>query len=153
LEEMERVAIAKLAMHLHEYTIFVRARNHGLTIHTMYFADEVRRVAGYGEIVREVQLKPQEVKLAEQLVETLSEDFKPEKYHDTFQQNLKTLIEATLKGETMVEAQPIKRAPVIDMMEALKRSVQQSEAQRQKKHPTRVGAAAKGREKQRRIAS
>jgi DNA end-binding protein Ku len=152
LEEMKRVAIAKLAMHLREYTIFVRARNHGLTIHTMYFADEVRRVAGYGEIAREVQLKPQEVKLADQLVEALSEDFKPEKYHDTFQENLKALIEAKLKGEAIVEEQPVKRAPVIDMMEALTRSVQQSAAQRQKKRPTRVGAAAK-REKQRRIAS
>ena len=152
LEESERVAIAKLTMHLREYTIFVRPRNHGLTIHTMYFRNEVREVKGYGETDHEVKLRPQEIKLAEQLVDSLSEDFRLEKYHDTFQENLKALIAAKLKGETIVEEKPVKRAPVIDMMEALKRSVQQSEMRRaQMKRPTRVGTPAK-RERSRGVA-
>jgi len=152
LEDSQRLAIAKLTMHLREYTIFVRPRNHGLTVHTMYFRNEVREVQGYGETDHKVKLKSQEIKLAEQLVETLSEDFRPEEYHDTFQENLKALIEAKLKGETIVEERPVKRAPVIDMMEALKRSVQQSEMQRHMKRPMRVATSAK-RERNRRIAS
>lgn len=152
LEDSERVAIAKLTMHMREYTIFVRPRNHGLTIHTMYFRNEVREVKGYGETDHEVKLRPQEIKLAQQLVESLSEDFHLEKYHDTFQENLKALIDAKLKGETIVEERPVKRAPVIDMMEALKKSVQQSEMQRQMKRPTRVAGSAK-RERHRRLAS
>jgi DNA end-binding protein Ku len=152
LEDSHRVAIAKLTMHLREYTIFVRPRNHGLTVHTMYFRNEVREVQGYGEADHKVKLKPQEIKLAEQLVESLSEDFRPERYHDTFQENLKALIDAKLNGETVVEERPAKRAPVIDMMEALKKSVQQSEARKQMKPPTRVAAPAK-RERRRRIAS
>lgn len=138
LEDSQRLAIAKLTMHLREYTIFVRPRNHGLTVHTMYFRNEVRELQGYGETDRQVKLKPQEIKLAEQLVESLSEDFRSEKYHDTFQENLKALINAKLKGETLVEERPAKRAPVIDMMEALKKSVQQSEMRKQMKPPTRV---------------
>jgi DNA end-binding protein Ku len=141
LEDTDRVGIAKLAMHLREYTVFIRPRNHGLTVHTMYFANEIRSVAGYGKIGSEIKLRPQEIKLAEQLVESLAEDFDPRKYHDTYEENLKALIEAKNKGATVTQEPPPKRAPVIDMMEALKRSVRETEAQRQKKRPTRARPA------------
>jgi DNA end-binding protein Ku len=151
LEDTKRVAIASVTMHQREYTVFIRARNNGLTVHTMHFVNEVRQVEGYGKTDRNMHLKPQEIKLAEQLVETLSEDFTPEKYHDTFQENLKALIEAKRKGKTIVaEAKP-GRAPVIDMMEALKRSLQNSEAQKKKK-PERLRSTATD-HRRRRLAS
>ena len=152
LEESDRVGIAKLAMHQREYTVFIRPRSHGLTVHTMYFVNEIRRVEGYGTIARDVKLKPQEIKLAEQLVESLSEDFKPEKYHDTFQENLRALIEAKREGKTIVAEAPPRRAPVIDMMEALKRSLHETEMQKRKK-PMRARAGTREREGRRRIAS
>ena len=149
LEESDRVGIAKMTMHLREYTVFIRPRSHGLTIHTMYFANEIRSVEGYGKITQEAKLRPQEIKLAEQLVESLSEDFKPQLYHDTYQENLKALIEAKREGKTVVEKTPPRRAPVIDMMEALKRSLQGAEAEKKKK-PMRRPAAREGK---RRMAS
>ncbi len=134
LEDTDRVGIAKLTMHQREYTVFIRPRNHGLTIHTMYFANEIREVAGYGKHEENISLKPQEIKLAEQLIETLSEDFNPKKYHDTFQENLKALIAAKLEGKAAVAETPApRRAPVIDMMEALKRSLATSEQQNSKR--------------------
>lgn len=151
LEEAERVGIAKVTMHQREYTVFIRTRSHGLTIHTMYFVNEIRSVEGYGKIGEDVKLKPQEIKLAEQLIESLSSEFKPEKYHDTFQQNLKKLIEAKREGKRIVEEAAPKRAPVIDMMEALKRSLREGEQQK-KKRPMRA-RAARERETQRRVAS
>ena len=143
LEDTDRVGIAKIAMHQREYTVFIRPRHHGLTIHTMYFANEIHEVEGYGKLDKSIVLKPQEIKLAQQLVDTLSEDFNPKQYHDTFQENLKALIAAKQEGKTIAEEQPAKRAPVIDMMEALKRSLaknnqprprsaQQHEARRRK---------------------
>src|SRR5712672_1080116 len=153
LEDSDRVGIAKVTMHQREYTVFVRAREHGLTIHTMYFANEIRSVDGYGKVDRDIKLKPQEVKLAEQLVESLSEDFKPQKYHDTFQENLKALMEAKREGKTVVQEPAAKRAPVVDMMEALKRSVRESEEGKRKKRPTRMPAAGRGRESRRHLAS
>jgi DNA end-binding protein Ku len=123
LEDTGRVAIAKLTMHQREYTVFIRPRHHGLTIHTMYFANEIHEVPGYGELNKSIVLKPQEIKLAQQLVETLSEDFNPKHYHDTFQENLKALVAAKVEGKPVLEETPAKRAPVIDMMEALKRSL------------------------------
>jgi DNA end-binding protein Ku len=132
LEDSNRVGIATVTMHQREYTVFIRPRNNGLTIHTMYYANEIREVAGYGKAEKDVRLKPAEVKLAEQLVESLSQDFKPEQFHDKFQENLKALIEAKQKGKTIIAEHQPGPARVIDMMEALKKSLANAEAQKQK---------------------
>jgi DNA end-binding protein Ku len=133
LEDSNRVGIATVTMHQREYTVFIRPRNNGLTIHTMYYANEIREVAGYGKAEKDVRLKPAEVKLAEQLVESLSQDFKPEQFHDKFQENLKALIEAKQKGKTIIAEHQPGPARVIDMMEALKKSLASAQARKQKK--------------------
>ena len=56
LEQTDRVGIAKATMHQREYTVFIRPRNHGLTIHTMYFANEIRSVEGYGKLDHQIKL-------------------------------------------------------------------------------------------------
>ena len=122
LEGTNRVGIAKVAMHQREYTVFIRPYDHGLTLHTMYFANEVREAPGYGK-TEDIKLKPQEIKLAEQLVENLSEEFRLEKYHDEFQDRLKQLIESKQEGREVAAAPTPHRAPVIDMMAALKKSL------------------------------
>jgi DNA end-binding protein Ku len=133
LEDSNRVGIATVTMHQREYTVFIRPRNNGLTIHTMYYANEIREVAGYGKAEKDVRLKPAEVKLAEQLVESLSQDFKPEQFHDKFQENLKALIEAKQNGKTIIAEHQPGPARVIDMMEALKKSLASAQARKQKK--------------------
>lgn len=138
LEETNRVGIAKVTMHQREYTVFVRPRGHGLTAHTMYYADEIRKVEGYGNW-KDVMTTAQEMKLAIQLVETLAEPFRPEAYHDSYRENLKKLIEAKRRGKSIVAEKEPKRAPVIDIMEALKRSVQQTEAKGKKPASAREG--------------
>jgi DNA end-binding protein Ku len=122
LEDTCRVGVAKLTMHQREYTVFIRPYRHGLALHTMYFADEIRQAPGYGE-TDHVKLSPQEIKLAGQLVSNLSEPFKLEKYRDEYQERLKALIEARQKGEELAAAPQPKRAPVIDIMSALKKSL------------------------------
>jgi len=131
LESKNRVGIAKLAMHQREYTVFIRPYDHGLTLHTMYFANEVREAPGYGK-TEDIKLKPQEIKLAEQLVENLSEEFHLKKYHDEFQDRLKELIDSKQEGREVAAAPQPHRAPVIDMMEALKKSLAASGASRKK---------------------
>jgi len=133
LEDTKMVGIAKVTMHQREYTVFIRPRNHGITIHTMYFQNEIRDVEGYGQKPKDLQIKPQEIKLAEQLIESLSEDFKPQQYHDTFQEQLKALVESKEKGRTFTEKAAPKRAKVIDMMDALKKSLQQAGADGKRK--------------------
>src|SRR6266852_782983 len=139
LEESEFVAIAKLTMHNREYTVFLRPHKGGMMLHTMYYADEVREVKDFG--APDVELKEAEVKVAHQLIEALAAEWDPEKYHDTFQDNLKKLIETKLEGgEIAAVEKPKKLAPVVDLMAALKQSLAQTEG---KKKPA---AAIKGEE-------
>jgi DNA end-binding protein Ku len=140
LEDSQRVAIAKITMHQREYTAFIRPYDHGLALHTMYFASEIREAPGYGK-TDNVKLRPEEVKLAEQLVATLSEEFHLEKYHDEFQARLKQLIEARRKGREVAAEPPPHRAPVIDMMAALKKSLEKA-GDRAKKTAARAKPAA-----------
>jgi len=122
LEDTKMVGIAQVTMHQREYTVFVRPRDHGITIHTMFYANEIASVEGYGK-GSDAKINPQELKLAEQLVKTLETKFKPERYHDEFQERMRKLIEAKAKGKT-VSAQPAKqKGKIIDIMQALKKSL------------------------------
>jgi DNA end-binding protein Ku len=138
LEESEYVAIAKLTMHNREYTVFLRPHEGGMMLHTMYYADEVRKVEGFG--APEVELKDAEVKVAHQLIEALAADWDPDKYHDTFQDNVKKLIETKLEGGKIAEVEPAKKlAPVVDLMSALKQSLAEMEG---KKKPAATAKSA-----------
>ena len=147
LEESEYVAIAKITMHNREYTVFLRPTQGGLMLHTMYYADEVKKVEGFG--APDVELKEAEVKVAHQLIEALEAEWDPEKYKDTFQENLKKLIEAKLEGgEVAAVEKPKKLAPVVDLMAALKQSLAQMEGKKKpaaKAGEERAAAVAKSR--------
>jgi DNA end-binding protein Ku len=129
LEESEYVAIAKITMHNREYTVFLRPHEGGMMLHTMYYAEEVKKVEGFG--APDVELKDAEVKVAHQLIEALADEWDPEKYKDTFQENLKKLIETKLEGGEVAEVEkPKKLAPVVDLMAALKQSLAQMEGKK-----------------------
>ena len=129
LEESEYVAIAKLTMHNREYTVFLRPHEGGMMLHTMYYEEEVRKVEGFG--APDVELKDAEVKVAHQLIEALAADWEPEKYHDTFQDNVKKLIQTKLEGGKIAEVEkPKKLAPVVDLMAALKQSLAEMEGKK-----------------------
>ncbi len=125
MEDKGRVAIAKITMHQREYTVFLRPYDHGIALHTMHFANEIREAPGYGKI-ENVKLSPQEIKLADQLVDNLSEHFNLKKYHDEFETRLKALIEAKQKGREIAATPRRERAPVIDMMAALRKSLERT---------------------------
>ena len=135
LEESKHVAVAKLAMHNREYTVFLRPYTGGLMLHTMYYEDEIRQVDGFGKI--DVEIKESELKVAHQLVDALAADWDPKKYYDTFQTNVKELIKARLEGKHVEGVEkPKKAAPVVDLMDALKQSLAQMEGK--KKGPQRA---------------
>jgi DNA end-binding protein Ku len=135
LDETQTVGVGKLVMHQRDYTVFLRTYEHGLLLHTMYFANEIRRLPEYG-VFEAVQLKPAELKLTEQLIGNLTEPFKPKQYHNEFQAKLLKLIEAKKQGRSIDVASADKKAPVIDMMTALKKSLAaSSSASGRKKSP------------------
>jgi len=122
LEDTETVGIGKLLMHQRDYTVFLRAYEHGLLLHTMYFSNEIRPLPQFG-VIEAVDLKPQEVKLTEQLIKTMTEPFKPNKYHDEFQDKLRKLIEAKQHGKTIEIGKEPGRSTVIDIKTALRKSL------------------------------
>src|SRR5246127_3069980 len=145
LEESDYVAIAKLTMHNREYTVFLRPHEGGMMLHTMYYAEEVREVEGFG--APDVELKDAEVKVAHQLIEALAAEWDPEKYHDTFQDNLKKLIETKLEGGEVAEVEkPRKLAPGGDLRAAFRQSLAQMEGKKKPaatagEEPARAAAA------------
>lgn len=132
LEDTETVGIGKLTMHQRDYTVFLRAYEHGLLLHTMYFANEIRDLPEFG-VLEPVSMKSQELKLTEQLIGSLTEPFKPKQYHNEFQERLKKLIEAKQQGKSIEIGSPAKNAPVLDMMTALKRSLASSSSKSERK--------------------
>jgi DNA end-binding protein Ku len=122
LEDTQSIGLGRLTMHQRDYTVFLRAYQHGLLLHTMYFANEIRRVPEFGAL-QAVNLKQQEIKLTERLIVTMMQPFKAAQYHDEFQDRLRKLVEAQRRGQTVEVQEAAQRSPVIDMMEALKKSL------------------------------
>jgi DNA end-binding protein Ku len=147
MEKSGYAGIAKIAMHNREYIVVIRPREHGLTLHTMFYSNEIRAEAEYGRADKG-QIKEQERTLAQQLIESLAAPFEPDKYHDTYQAGLQNLIEAKSSGRkitAMPHAQA--KAPVIDLMEALKKSLaKKSEAVAEKKPSLVRGAKTERRQ-------
>ena len=138
LQETGHLGIAKLTMHNREYTVVLRPHEGGIILHTMYYENEVRRIENFG--APDVDVKEAEVKVAHQLIEALEAPFEPQKYHDTFEDNLRELIKARLEGKEVTPIdKPKKVAPVTDLMAALKQSLAGMEGK--KKGPQRVEAA------------
>lgn len=123
MEDMKYAAIAKVTLHQREQNAIIRPYHEGLTLHTFYYANEVRAVKEYGHT--EVKgLKKQEIELGEQFAKTLVKPFRPEEFRDTHQDAVKELIEQKMKGGRAPREEKTKQlAPVIDLMSALKKSI------------------------------
>jgi DNA end-binding protein Ku len=124
MEKHDRVALAKFVMRGKESLVLIRPAQGGLMLHTMYFADEVR---SFVEIDKgeSAKIKEGELELALQLIDGLSKDaFRPEQYQDEYRQRVLDLVNQKVEGKEVAAAGPeLKRAQVIDLMEALKQSL------------------------------
>ena len=121
LRDSKYYGIAKIAMHNREHIVILRPGNKGVLLHTMYYADEIRQVEEFRTDTS--QVKEKELALAKMLIESLVAEFEPEKYVDNYRLNLQKMIEAKLEGNKVVETPTPHIAPVIDIMEALKKSL------------------------------
>jgi DNA end-binding protein Ku len=142
MAKTERVALAKYVMRGKESLVLIRPSQHGLMLHTMYFADEVR---DFGEVDKgeSATLKEGELGLALRLIEDLAHDeFKPEQYQDDYRQRVLDLVNLKVEGKEVTTVTPeVHRAQVIDLMDALKQSLAKRAGSRAEA-PERKGAAA-----------
>jgi DNA end-binding protein Ku len=142
MQESGYGAIAKLYMHQREHIVILRPGAKGMTLHTMFYSSEIR--AAESVPTDKIELKDQEKALAQQLITSLAAPFEPQKYRDTYQDNVRALIEAKLKGQEVTEVAQPHLAPVVDLMEALKKSLAENQAGRSAKaaaEPQKVAAS------------
>ncbi len=134
LRKSQYYGVAKVAMHNREHIIILRPGSKGILSHTMYYQDEIRQVEEFRTDTSLV--KEKELDMAKMLISSLEADFEPQKYHDEYRENLQKMIEAKIEGKKVVATPTPHVAPVIDIMEALKRSLAE------KKKPAMAATAA-----------
>jgi DNA end-binding protein Ku len=133
--------LAKVTMHGREHIVILRPAERGIMLHTMYYADEIRDVAEF-EPHRNL-VNDKELKLAKTLIESLAGKFNPKDYKDTYRENLEKLIAAKAKGKDLAPTAEHKVAKVVDIMEALRKSLSQNKKGDQKREPAAKAAKRK----------
>lgn len=141
LTDTRQAAIAKIAMHNREHVVLIRPSNGGLVLHTLYYPDELHK-ANRGETAK-AKYSAKELELAKSLVEQLSAPFKPQEFEDAYRKNVERLIEQKRKGQKITTIRQPAKAPVIDLMEALKRSLKSASAATSARKDSRRSQAPK----------
>ena len=125
MQDLKVGAIAKITLHQREQIVMIRPYENGLVLHTLYYPEEIRAVAEFDN-QPEMEVQKAEIELAEQFMKQLTAEFQPEKLKDEYESRVEQLIESKQGEAPAPEKQPKKKmAPVIDLMEALKKSMAQ----------------------------
>jgi DNA end-binding protein Ku len=153
MEDAGKVAIARVVIRSKENLVAIRPRDGVLAMETMLFADEVVPTDSLDEMTTDATVKTteRELTMARQLIDSLSSDFEPEKYHDEYRERVLDLIERKAQGETIVIEEPTKEPEKVpDLMAALEASIAASKPAASKpapakkpKAPAKKKAAAK----------
>jgi DNA end-binding protein Ku len=139
MEESGKVGIARFVMRSKQYLCAVRPKDGALVLSTMVYADEVNDPKEIGEIagLDDVDVSERELGMARQLVESLSDEFDPARFEDTYRNRVMELIERKAAGDEEIVAPPtpVAEDKVVDLMAALEASVRDAKEAR-KRHPT-----------------
>jgi len=134
MKDADKVAIGKITIREKEHLCLIRAYDKILCMETMYFTDEVRssEPGEMKKIEKKHKVGDAEKDMAAKLLENLTAEFKPEKYHDEYREELMKLIQAKIDGDDTVEAAPVEtdNPKVIDLMERLRQSVEATKRKR-----------------------
>src|SRR5438552_11256686 len=130
LDETGKVGIAKVVIRNKQHLACLRTFEDVLLLETMYYADEVRKPQSLDGDLGTARLQKAEVEMAKSLVENLSEPFEPEKYDDQYRKELLDLIRAKAEGQPLPEPKEEEGGEVVDLMAALRESVEKTKKQR-----------------------
>lgn len=141
LREGDKVGIAKVSFRDKEHLAALRLRGDVLVLETMFWPDEIR-ASDFEELRREVRVRPQEVKMARSLIDNLAAEWSPEEYTDEYREALLSIVERKVAGEEIEVVEAEEAPKVLDLMDALKQSVEATKKPARKK-PAKKGAAKK----------
>ena len=142
LTETKLAALAQVAMHGREHIIVLRAGAKGLVAHTMFYVNEVR--GGEEYVTDTADIMSKELDLAKKYIEALVEPFQPEEFTDRYREQLQALIASKEVPQPAVETAKSKKAPgkVVDIMDALRKSLETATAVNAQRKPAASQAAA-----------
>ncbi len=139
-----QLAVVKITIRQKETLATIRARDDVLVMHTMLWPDEIRK-AEFDFLDQNVEVRPQELKMATSLVESMAGDFDPDTFTDDYRDALEKVIAAKAEGAELPEQPEVEdKGDVIDLMTALERSVEKAKAGRKgaKKAPAKKKASS-----------
>lgn len=139
-----QLAVVKITIRQKETLATIRARDDVLVMHTMLWPDEIRK-AEFDFLDQNVEVRPQELKMATSLVESMAGDFDPDTFTDDYRDALEKVIAAKAEGAELPEQPEAEdKGDVIDLMTALERSVEKAKAGRKstKKAPPKKKASS-----------
>jgi DNA end-binding protein Ku len=144
LKEVDRVAIVTVSIRTRMTTAVLRVRDNVIVMQTMLWPDEVRKPDFAGLDATEHAAKPQELKMAKLLVDTLAGDYDPDEYEDDYQKAVEALVQAKLEGgEVKAPEEPKKSTgEVVDLLAALQRSVEAAKTSRGESTPAADAATS-----------
>jgi DNA end-binding protein Ku len=126
LQKTGRVAIAKFALRDRERLVSVRPQDGALLMNTLHWPDEIRATQDL-DLPEDVRVSPAELKMAENLVNMMATEFEPSEYKDEYKQAVLKLVEAKVQKREVIEApEPEAETTVVDLMSALKASVEKA---------------------------
>jgi len=124
MSRKERVGIGRFVMRTKQYLVAVRPADRLLLLDTLYFADEVRSTKDI-DVPARLRGSTRELKIAEKLIDDLTVEWDPKRYHDTYRAELLKLLKRKQRGEEIAVEEPeADRAKVVDLMEALQASLE-----------------------------
>jgi DNA end-binding protein Ku len=130
LENSDRVAIVKVALRQREQLAMLRVRDDVLVMHTMLWPDEVR-ASDFEFLDSDISVRPQELAMAESLIESMTAEFDPNEFVDNYRAALREVIDAKVAGREVVAPEPAAERPAaVDLMAALQASVERARAGR-----------------------
>ncbi len=128
MEDKGRVALAKVVMSNKEQIVAVRPKDGALVMSVLYYADEVRGLSGIEELKDPPEVNTQEMALAGQLIDSITKPFDPAEFKDGYRQAVLDVIKAKVEGKEIVEPPQVETGKVINLMEALKHSLERAQS-------------------------
>ena len=143
-----KVGIGKVAINNREYLVAIRPHKQGMVMYTLHHAAEIRTIDQIDEL-REVRgtVNPAEMKLARQVIESFEGDLDLTTYTDEYQQGLRAIIDAKVAGEEVTAPQETAPPKVVDLMEALRKSLEQVSGGKKKAAKVDEGRPASARKR------
>jgi DNA end-binding protein Ku len=124
-----KIGLARVALRDKQYMATVRPNNGVLVLETMYWPDEIRE-ARFEELDTEVEVRDEEAKMANMIIENLSREFDPAEWTDHTREAIEELAQKKIEGEEIIAPESPEPTKVVDLLEALKASVEATKARR-----------------------